>query len=110
MIFFVLDGYRFYPVFPSAPGFSVYRPGSLFMCVLGSAASVLCPRDYFDNAASSAAISGFNFCTSRWRFSCSWREIQSVWGWSGGAKVLGKLPVPGRPTNLDNSGARVNCA
>ena len=24
-------------------------------------------------------------------------------GWSGGAKVLGKLPVPGRPTNLDYS-------
>ena len=22
-------------------------------------------------------------------------------GWSGGAKVLGKLPVPGRPTYLD---------
>ena len=22
-------------------------------------------------------------------------------GWSGGAKVLGKLPVPGRPTNLE---------
>ena len=22
----------------------------------------------------------------------------SVWGWSGGAMVLGKLPVPGRPT------------
>ena len=22
-------------------------------------------------------------------------------GWSGGAKVLGKLSVPGRPTNLD---------
>ena len=21
-----------------------------------------------------------------------------VWGWSGGAMVLGKLPVPGRPT------------
>ena len=21
-------------------------------------------------------------------------------GWSGGAMVLGKLPVPGRPTNL----------
>ena len=21
-----------------------------------------------------------------------------LWGWSGGAKVLGKLPVPGRPT------------
>ena len=25
-------------------------------------------------------------------------------GWSGGAKVLGKLPVPGRPTDLDYSG------
>ena len=23
-------------------------------------------------------------------------------GWSGGAMVLGKLPVPGHPTNLDN--------
>ena len=21
-----------------------------------------------------------------------------IWGWSGGAMVLGKLPVPGRPT------------
>ena len=25
------------------------------------------------------------------------------WGWSGGAMVLFKLPVPGRPTNLDKS-------
>ena len=33
-----------------------------------------------------------------------------IWGWSGGAMVLGKLPVPGRPTNLDNSGARAYCA
>ena len=31
-------------------------------------------------------------------------------GWSGGAKVLGKLPVLGRPTNLDYSRARVYCA
>ena len=23
---------------------------------------------------------------------------EAVWGWSGGAMVLGKLPVPGRPT------------
>ena len=27
-------------------------------------------------------------------------------GWSGGAKVLGKLPVPGRPTNMDYSRAK----
>ena len=31
-------------------------------------------------------------------------------GWSGGAMVLGKLPVPGRPTNLDDSRARACCA
>ena len=24
-----------------------------------------------------------------------------LWGWSGGAMVLGKLPVPGRPACLD---------
>ena len=28
-------------------------------------------------------------------------------GWSGNAKVLDKLPVPGRPTNLDYSRARL---
>ena len=26
--------------------------------------------------------------------------LLSTWGWSGGAMVLGKLPVPGRPTIL----------
>ena len=31
-------------------------------------------------------------------------------GWSGGAKVLGNLPVPGRPTDLDYSRARACCA
>ena len=29
--------------------------------------------------------------------------------WSGGAKVLGKRPVPGHPTNLDYSRARAYC-
>ena len=33
-----------------------------------------------------------------------------IGGWSGGAKVLGKLPVPGRPTNLAYSRARAYCA
>ena len=31
------------------------------------------------------------------------------WGWSGGAMVLGKLPLPGRPTNLDYGRARAYC-
>ena len=31
-------------------------------------------------------------------------------GWSGGAMVLGKLLVPGRPSNLDHSRARTYCA
>ena len=31
-------------------------------------------------------------------------------GGSAGAKVLGKLPVPGRPTNMDYSRARAYCA
>ena len=30
--------------------------------------------------------------------------------WSGGAMVLGKLPVPGRPTSLDKSRARAYCS
>ena len=34
---------------------------------------------------------------------------KGVVGWSGGAMVLGKLPVPGRPTNLDYSRARAYC-
>ena len=28
------------------------------------------------------------------------QQLQTTSGWSGGAKVLGKLPVPGRPTIL----------
>ena len=31
-------------------------------------------------------------------------------GWPGGAKVLGKLPVPGPPTTLVYSRARAYCA
>ena len=35
--------------------------------------------------------------------------FEAIGGWSGGAKVLGNLPVPGRPTNLDYSRARAYC-
>ena len=38
------------------------------------------------------------------------REYLMIRGWSGGAMVLGQLPVPGRPTNLDCSTARAYCA
>ena len=36
----------------------------------------------------------------------------SIWkrGWSGGAKVLGKLSVPGRPTSLNDSREKAYCA
>ena len=30
----------------------------------------------------------------------SWNTCRKYGGWSGGAMVLGKLPVPGRPTIL----------
>ena len=38
------------------------------------------------------------------------KQFYVVEGWSGGAKVLGKLAVPGRPSNLDYSSARAYCA
>ena len=34
----------------------------------------------------------------------------NTWGWLGGAMVLGKLPVLGRPSNLVDSRARAYCA
>ena len=36
--------------------------------------------------------------------------VSSIFNLGGGAMVLGKLPVPGRPTNLDYSRARAYCA
>ena len=38
------------------------------------------------------------------------RRNPVVMGCRGVAMVLGKLSVPRRPTNLDNSRARANCA
>ena len=45
-----------------------------------------------------------------WTFFSCLSILFSFCGWSGGAMVLGKLPVPGRPTNLDDSRARAYCA
>ena len=36
--------------------------------------------------------------------------IPSQIGWSGGAMVLGKLPMPRRPSNLDYGRTRAYCA
>ena len=33
-------------------------------------------------------------------------QLPRYWGWSGGAMVLGKLPVPGRPTSWITVGQR----
>ena len=38
------------------------------------------------------------------------RKFTPSRGWSGGAMVLDKLPVPGRPTSLNDSRARAYCA
>ena len=45
------------------------------------------------DAANKTAVSCLDTCTL-----CSARFSCSPGGWSGGAMVLGKLPVPGRPT------------
>ena len=37
-------------------------------------------------------------------------SIKVITGWSGGAMVLGKLTVPGRPANLDYGRTRVYSA
>ena len=39
-----------------------------------------------------------------------WKFLEICSGWSGGAMVQGKLPVSGRPTNLDLRRARAYCA
>ena len=36
--------------------------------------------------------------------------FMTISGWSGGAMVLSKLPVPGRPADFDKSRARACCA
>ena len=55
-----------------------------------------------------SSLSPFLWETARYRLKyCLKRAVR---GWSGGAKVLGKLPVLGRPTNLDYSRARACCA
>ena len=39
-----------------------------------------------------------------------YQEVLLFMGWLGGAMVLGKLPVPGHPTNLNKSRAGAYCA
>ena len=37
-----------------------------------------------------------------WDINSEFTQSLDIWGWSGAAKVLGKLSVPGRPTNYAN--------
>ena len=53
-----------------------------------------------DALASSCVLCDMNSC----------RMFHNIRGWSGGAIVLDKLPVPGRLTNLNDSRARAYCA
>ena len=43
------------------------------------------------------------------RFLLQENKLWRFMGWSGGAKVLGKLSVPEHPSTLDNSRARAYC-
>ena len=66
-----------------------------------NACSKLNENQYASGYSSELHVSGFNIRRV---------SLSSCREWSGGAMVLGKLPVPGRPTNLDNSRARAYCA
>ena len=57
----------------------------------------------------------WHFCPSSYQcFLCHFYDTSAAvlisGGWSGGAMVLGKLPVPVRPTCLDQSRARAYCS
>ena len=61
-------------------------------------------------------LNGFSFLSpslwemARYRLKYCLKGPLTQLEWSDGAKVLGKLPVPGRPTDLDYSRARAYCA
>ena len=40
---------------------------------------------------------------------CTFSSLLYMLGWLGGAMALGKLPVPGHPTNIDYSRTRAYC-
>ena len=77
---------------------------------MGSAFHQLCPR-YSGTLAPTAPTAirlweTFTFTYKTKTVGC----IIMGGGGSGGAKVLGKPSVPGRPTSLDDSRARAYCA
>ena len=51
---------------------------------------------------------GLNIPEIEYHINIKYLDIPKL-GWLGVAMVLGKHPVPGRPTNLDYSRARTNC-
>ena len=61
------------------------------------------PKCSLMNLSLKSAIKELSIDQSAFRNICTFRGFyfNTDGGWSGGAKVLGKLPVPRRPTYLD---------
>ena len=53
------------------------------------------------------AVSAGGVCLDIFSLHYPFSYLLPLWGWSVGAKVWGKPPVPGRPTTLDYSRSRV---
>ena len=73
---------------------------SIFLQLLKIIAFVLAVVTFkpHDMAQALISLSAFCSCLSvKFKFVFA-RHTAASWGWSGGAMVLGKLPVPGRPT------------
>ena len=78
--------------------------GLLSICTRQEAFGVF---DCFALSATPLCLVRYIFFGKRWFFMKYFKLVYAstwkiphfmIWGWSGGAMVLGKLPVPGRPT------------
>ena len=77
---------------------------------MGSSGDLYPIKAYFKTLFSSSADEKSSSFQSQLYYRDTLGSSTKLRGWSGGAKVLGKLSVPGRPTSLDDSRARAYCA